>query len=139
MRIWSLHPRHLDAKGLVALWREGLLALHVLKGRTRGYKNHPQLDRFKEQEDPVASIEAYLHIVCDEADARGYSFSREKLSPRQEVKPIPVTTGQLLYEHTHLEQKLRVRSPEDLLRLEALKEHPLFTIQKGDVESWERI
>jgi len=30
MRLWSLHPRYLDAKGLVALWREGLLAQKVL-------------------------------------------------------------------------------------------------------------
>jgi hypothetical protein len=29
-RIWSLHPKYLDARGLVALWREGLLAQAVL-------------------------------------------------------------------------------------------------------------
>lgn len=43
MRLWSLHPQYLDAKGLVALWREGLLAQAVLAGQTRGYKRHPQL------------------------------------------------------------------------------------------------
>ena len=48
MRIWSLHPRYLDAKGLVAVWRETLLAKHVLEGKTKGYKNHPQLNRFRE-------------------------------------------------------------------------------------------
>ena len=37
MRLWSLHPRCLDAKGLVALWREGLLAQEVLRGKTRDY------------------------------------------------------------------------------------------------------
>lgn len=26
MRLWSLHPKHLDPQGLVALWREVLLA-----------------------------------------------------------------------------------------------------------------
>ena len=26
MRLWTLHPKYLDAKGLVALWREALLA-----------------------------------------------------------------------------------------------------------------
>jgi len=46
MRIWSLHPKYLDAKGLVALWRDALLARHVLQGKTTGYKNHPQLNRF---------------------------------------------------------------------------------------------
>jgi len=42
MRIWSIHPKYLDAKGLVALWRETLLAKHVLEGKTKGYTNHPQ-------------------------------------------------------------------------------------------------
>jgi len=46
MRIWSLHPKYLDTKGLVALWRDALLARHVLQGKTTGYKNHPQLNRF---------------------------------------------------------------------------------------------
>ena len=52
MRIWSLHPKYLDTKGLVALWRETLLAKHVLEGKTKGYRNHPQLDRFKKAQNP---------------------------------------------------------------------------------------
>jgi hypothetical protein len=44
MRLWSLHPCHLDAKGLVALWREGLLAQKVQACETNGYRNHPQLE-----------------------------------------------------------------------------------------------
>ena len=32
MRLWSLSPRYLDVKGLVAVWREGLLADAVLLG-----------------------------------------------------------------------------------------------------------
>lgn len=36
MRLWSLHPNCLDAQGLVALWREALLAQAVLRGQTRG-------------------------------------------------------------------------------------------------------
>jgi hypothetical protein len=42
MRVWSLHPQHLDGKALVALWREGLLALAVVQGRSCGYRHHPQ-------------------------------------------------------------------------------------------------
>lgn len=38
MRLWTLHPKYLDPKGLVALWRETLLAQRVLAGRTRGYR-----------------------------------------------------------------------------------------------------
>jgi hypothetical protein len=37
MRLWTLHPRYLDSQGLVALWREGLLAQAVLRNRTRGF------------------------------------------------------------------------------------------------------
>ena len=47
MRLWSVHPRHLDRQGLTACWREGLLAQKVLTGTTRGYRNHPQLTRFR--------------------------------------------------------------------------------------------
>ena len=36
MRLWSVHPQHLDVRGLVALWREGLLARKVLLGETNG-------------------------------------------------------------------------------------------------------
>ena len=47
MRLWSLHPDDLDRAALVAGWREGLLAQKVLRGLTTGYRNHPQLDRFR--------------------------------------------------------------------------------------------
>jgi len=38
MRLWTLHPRYLDPKGLVTAWREALLAQKVLSGATRGYR-----------------------------------------------------------------------------------------------------
>lgn len=79
MRIWSLHPQYLDTKGLVALWRETLLAKHVLEGKTKGYKNHPQLDRFKALSNPVNAINAYLAEVYHEAERRGYAFNRDKI------------------------------------------------------------
>ena len=74
MRLWSLHPRYLDAKGLVALWREALLAQKVLQGNTKGYRNHPQLSRFKQQIDPLAAVAAYLCEVQREAARRGYHY-----------------------------------------------------------------
>ena len=46
MRLWSVHPRYLDTAGLTACWREALLAQKVLTGATRGYRRHPQLERF---------------------------------------------------------------------------------------------
>jgi hypothetical protein len=54
MRIWSVHPRYLDRQGLTAGWREGLLAQKVLTGTTKGYRNHPQLRRFRAAGDGAA-------------------------------------------------------------------------------------
>ena len=140
MRLWSLHPRYLDAKGLVALWREALLAQKVLQGNTKGYRNHPQLLRFKQQKNPVAAIAAYLREVQREADRRGYHFDASKIALHAAVKTIPVTDGQLAYEFTHLLAKLRVRDAEACARLQGekvLQIHPLFELIKGEVAGWE--
>lgn len=140
MRIWSLHPQHLDTKGLVALWRETLLAKHVLEGRTKGYTMHPQLTRFKQAKDPLAAINAYLAVVHAEATARGYNFDPAKFDPAARHPRLPVTDGQLAYETSHLLNKLQVRDPERckvMKRLAALEPHPLFTVLKGGVEDWE--
>ena len=83
MRLWSLHPRYLDAKGLVALWREALLAQKVLHGNTKGYRNHPQLTRFKQQQNPLAAIAAYLREVQREAPR--YEAPRREAAPRVEA------------------------------------------------------
>src|SRR5262245_51118309 len=109
MRLWSLHPRHLDARGLVALWREGLLAQAVLRGLTRGYRHHPRLARFRGSRAPVAAVAAYLHLVCDEADRRGYRFDRRKLARRARGARLAVTAGQVEYEWRHLKAKLKAR------------------------------
>ncbi|WP_459941384.1 pyrimidine dimer DNA glycosylase/endonuclease V [Deferrisoma palaeochoriense] len=140
MRLWSLHPRYLDARGLVALWREGLLAKAVLEGKTRGYTRHPQLLRFRAQPDPVAALQAYLLAVLAEARARGYRFDPGKVDPAARADPIPVTTGQLRYEWDHLLRKLAVRDPERhrLLRsLSDIEPHPAFRPVPGPVEPWE--
>lgn len=140
MRLWSLHPRYLDAKGLVALWREALLAQKVLQGNTKGYRNHPQLTRFKKQPDPVAAIARYLYEVQQEAARRGYHFDQSKISAHSQLAMIPVTQGQLNYEFAHLEAKLKVRDAVACLRLQQEKNllpNPLFKQVKGGVEDWE--
>ncbi|ADN02114.1 pyrimidine dimer DNA glycosylase/endonuclease V [Spirochaeta thermophila] len=140
MRLWSLHPKYLDSKGLVAVWREGLLAKAVLEGKTRGYRSHPQLRRFRAQEDPVAAIDAYLHAVLEEARRRGYHFDETKLSPHAPVKPIEVSVGQLRYEWRHLLFKLKRRDPARFQRLCTLEDpdpHPLMRVVPGDIEAWE--
>ncbi len=140
MRLWSLHPKYLDAKGLVALWREGLLAKAVLEGKTRGYRSHPQLQRFREQEEPVAAIHAYLRAVLEEGDCRGYRFDSSKLDVVVERSPIEVTSGQLCYEWQHLLSKLARRDPPRFRNLSGIDQpdaHPLFTVIPGAVAAWE--
>lgn len=141
MRIWSLHPRQLDRAGLVACWRETLLAQAVLAGRTRGYRSHPQLERFRAQPQPVDSIGAYLAGIAAEADRRGYRFDHGRIiSPDAVVGQIPVTDGQLALEWAHLGRKLAGRSPEftRVWAESAPQPHPLFVVVPGDVEPWER-
>ncbi|MDO8893409.1 pyrimidine dimer DNA glycosylase/endonuclease V [Nitrosomonas sp.] len=142
MRLWSVHPYYLDAKGLVALWREGLLAQKVLQGHTKGYKNHPQLTRFKNTKNPVAAIAAYLGFVVDEAEIRGYHSDRNKITARQCAKKFTVTSGQLEYEFGHLLGKLKDRDPRRYARLKEVSEisaHPIFNETAGNIEDWEII
>ena len=141
MRIWSVHPRFLDGKGLVACWRETLLAQAVLAGRTRGYTRHPQLVRFRAQADPVATVGAYLAALADEADARGYRLRRERIDrPDPPTALLEVTDGQLSHEWRHLHAKLAGRSPEvaERWRDASPEPHPLFRVVPGPIESWER-
>jgi hypothetical protein len=98
MRLWTIHPRYLDARGLVALWREALLARAVLAGRTRGYRSHPQLLRFRSARRPLAAINAYLAVVAKEAELRGYRFDRRKIRGRRDHPKLLETRGQLRYE-----------------------------------------
>ena len=139
MRLWSIHPSYLDSNGIVALWREGLLARKVLRGETRGYTNHPQLTRFKEAQAPLSAIDAYLAEVAREATVRGYSFDISKIDASSINQKLTVTTEQITYEREHLVQKLLTRDPERLLLLDAVVvPHPLFTVTEGEFVSWER-
>jgi hypothetical protein len=140
MRLWTLHPKYLDAQGLVALWREGLLARAVLAGKTRGYRHHPQLERFRAHRAPRAAINAYLRFIADEACARGYAFDVRNIGSRRRALRLRATAGQLAYEWRHLLGKLRRRSPRLYARWrgEAPGAHPLFDIIPGTVEAWER-
>lgn len=142
MRLWSIHPRYLDAKGLVALWREGLLAQKVLTGNTSGYKNHPQLKRFKKTDNPTGAIAGYLRCVVDEADRRGYSFNKGKIANRTMNRKIRITSGQIEYEFKHLLEKLKGRDPDLYRRFKMtsrIKVHPLFKKVRGQVEDWEKL
>ena len=142
MRIWSIHPKYLDSKGLVALWREALLAKNVLEGKTVGYLNHPQLDRFKNSQTPLAAINQYLSIVYNEAVDRQFNFDSTKFRKPILSLFLKVSEGQIIFEFEHLLFKLKKR---DLNLYKKLKEpktimpHPVFKIIKGKIENWERV
>jgi hypothetical protein len=140
MRLWTLHPRYLDARGLVAAWREALLAQAVIRGRTAGYTRHPQLIRFRETRSPVASIGSYLVALQEEATRRGYRFERRRIArPGQRVR-LRATVGQLEYEWGHLKAKLAVRDRAWLAGLRRVRRpdaHPVFRMVPGPVEAWE--
>ncbi|GAA1128321.1 pyrimidine dimer DNA glycosylase/endonuclease V [Citricoccus alkalitolerans] len=166
MRLWSLHPRYLDRQGLTGGWREALLAQAVLAGRTKGYRSHPQLVRFRSHPDPAAAIGAFLLVTAEEAAERGYTFDLTRIdrpgrpsSDQSDVGPdpaadgssaalhrfpvtrIPVTEGQVAYEWQHLMAKISQRTPERLAGLagvSAPQVHPLFEVVPGPLESWER-
>jgi hypothetical protein len=141
MRLWSLDPGYLDARGLTALWREALLARAVLRGRTKGYRRHPQLARFKNARRPISSVNFYLRVVFAESLKRGYNFDASKLAKHQPCETISVTEGQLIYEFLHLRKKLLKRAPEQLAILSGIRRprpHPLFKPRAGEVEEWEK-
>ena len=141
MRIWTIHPRYLDTKGLLAAWREGLLAQKVLQNKTKGYRNHPQLLRFRAAADSTAAIASYLVGVYEEAVERGYNFDADKINHPRSSGPIPCTRGQLLHEWMHLKLKLETRDAKlhaELVDVAEPQPHPLFQIVAGDVEEWER-
>jgi hypothetical protein len=141
MRLWTIHPQYLDPQGLVALWREALLARAVLRGQTRGYRHHPQLERFRAHALPRCAINSYLAAIHSEATARGYAFDKRKIGPLRSVDSISTTTGQIAHEWQHLMGKLSLRSRELRRQWRTVRVplcHPLFTPVTGPIEPWER-
>jgi hypothetical protein len=141
VRLWTLHPKYLDSRGLVAAWREALLAQKVLAGRTRGYRHHPQLIRFRQSPDPRACASSFLRALAEEAASRGYHFNSRKIARARPAGRIPETRGQLLHEWAHLRAKLRRRDPAVARRWKGVavpEAHPLFRIVAGRRRPWEK-
>ena len=137
MRLWSIHPKYLDSKGLIAIWREGLLAKKVLAGRTTAYRNHPQLERFRGRD----LIDAYLFSILEESRKRGYCFSGKKIRKIRLNRKIPIRKGQVFYEFQHLKKKLRIRDKHKFKEIERIKipiTNPVFFIREGGIEKWEK-
>jgi hypothetical protein len=141
MRLWTIHPSYLDTKGLIAAWREALLAQKVLSGGTRGYRCHPQLLRFQMQPEPMAAIGTFLGALADEAKTRRYRFDTSKILKLGSKLKILETNGQLLYEWDHLRTKLKMRAPAMARQFESITlpdPHPLFVIVPGEIKEWEK-
>ncbi|HEX7026570.1 MAG TPA: pyrimidine dimer DNA glycosylase/endonuclease V [Gammaproteobacteria bacterium] len=141
MRLWSIHPKYLDPAGLVALWRETLLAQKVLQNKTKGYKHHPQLQRFRQEPAPLQAIGYYLEEVYQEACNRDYCFDETKIGSRAPYKGMTVTRGQMQHEWAHLKRKLKARNSAAYHKLSGIKfpePHPIFQIVDGEKEPWER-
>lgn len=142
MRIWSIHPRYLDWKGLGALWRETLLAQVVVQGKTRGWKNHPQLSRFQSHHEPLEAVGYFLKKVHDESLRRGYNYNFSKiLKPVVEVEKILITSGQLRYELDILNERLMERGPskyQENKDVYVIEPHPIFRVVEGAPEPWEK-
>ncbi|HOE58613.1 MAG TPA: pyrimidine dimer DNA glycosylase/endonuclease V [Bacteroidales bacterium] len=142
MRIWSIHPKYLDSKGIIALWKEALLALIVLMGNTRGYRNHPQLLRLRQLRKPLKSIDFYLNVVWQEAQNRGYNFDVSKFKQTETMTRIAITEGQVEFQLHHLLNKLKKRDVKKYNEVKIIDmpvTHPLFYLVAGEVESWEKI
>jgi len=142
LRLWSLHPKYLDAKGLTACWRESLLAKAVLSNKTKGYKFHPQLNRFFSHPKPLAAINQYLVALYEEALNRGYLFDKKKIGRVKIKTEIKVTSGQIHFELSHLKNKLWKRDRKKYIELKEIdipELHPLFRLIEGDIEDWEKV
>jgi hypothetical protein len=143
MRLWSIHPKYLDSIGLIALWRESLLAKAVLEQKTKGYTSHPQLIRFRNNNKPINAINCYLQFVLEEANSRDYKFDKTKINSKLKFEgKLKITDKQLEYEFQHLLKKLKTRCPskyKELKTIKKIKPNPIFTIVRGNIANWEKI
>lgn len=118
------------------------MARKVLLGKTKGYRFHPQLQRFKESSEPLLHIDHYLSHVYQEALKRGYRFDAGKIVFSPLKKKLVVSRGQLEYEFQHLMNKLKIRDRDKFLELKKINKlsaSPFFRVVKGKLADWEKI
>ena len=131
MRLWLIHPKYLDSIGLVALWRESLLAKKVLEGKTKGYKKHPELNKFKGK-NQIKLINSFLLEIFKESEKRGYSFNKNKIGNELTKQKKMIPKKEIEFEFQHLKNKLKKRNLKKLIELAKIKKielNPIF-IQK---------
>jgi pyrimidine dimer DNA glycosylase len=119
----------------------GVAGAESFARQTRGYKNHPQLLRFSEMENPPAALAAYLKAVHEESVRRGYNFDGSKIGAQRSRRKIRETRGQLLYEWKHLKRKFKKRDSKrsrDFASVKIPAPHPLFEMVSGEIRAWEK-
>lgn len=129
MRLWTIHPKYMDRMGLLALWREGLLARKVLEGKTKGYRYHPELNSFKSHSSPAVAVNTYLLHVWKEGCRRGYDFDRTKIWGTQTREIIRIDKKEIECELKILRSKLWKRDREKHRELRNVRRpdlNPLF-------------
>ena len=140
MRLWSLHPRYLDPQG----WSrcgETLLARKVLRGETRGYRHHPQLQRFREARDPQSAIDAYLPRSTPRRRRAATRSTRTSSMPTRARKDPGRARATRRARMGHLIAQARVAQPGAHVRwreLQRPRTHPSFRVVAGGVADWER-
>jgi hypothetical protein len=107
-----------------------------------GWKNHPQLDRFKYHPKPMEAVGFYLKELHIESQRRGYNYNYSKiLYPNSQVETITITMGQIDYEFKILQDRLKKRTPlkyDENLGVTKPEAHPLFKVIPGLPEKWEK-
>jgi len=134
MRVWIVHPKYLDCKGLVALWRETLLARKVLKGKTKGWRNHPQLNKLKNHKNSVAAVNTYLLYVWKESEKRCYKFNKRKIEKNFTKKKIKIPKKEVISDFEELKNKLKKRDPKryrEIVKVKKIEVNPIFIINKN--------
>lgn len=120
------------------------MALKVLEGNTHGYKNHPQLIRFKKCSNATKAINTYLWYLLDESLLRGYLFNKEKINIDNEKyeEKIIVTKGQVEYEMKLLLHKLEKRDVnvyKEVIKIQEIEVNSIFRIIEGGIAEWEKV
>ncbi len=145
MKLWSLHPRHMDHTRLLALWRTALAARDIIEGRASDYRVDRSIYRFMGRLDSDRAINTYIYYIWLEAKGRGYRFAREEALKKElidtEIK-IPVTSGQLLFEAWKLLTKISQTNPDWISRLaieKCFEANPVFRVVEGLPDPREKI
>jgi hypothetical protein len=144
MRLWSIHPKYLDASRLNAQWREALLCKACLEDKTVGYLNHPQYLRVKNHPHPHDFINKFLYSIWEEGFNRGYKYDDTKFAICLDFEPMEVTEDQIEYEFEHLQKKLgefdeQYVSNEQDFNEEGILLNDCFLLIPGPIMNFEKV